>query len=178
MTLATTSPSSFLAHCLRRLPIFFVLCAPLVYAQSDKTEPIELEISIAVNNNVNPDDKSRPQPIELRVYELKENQAFEGFDYFALYGKDKEILGADLIKKDGFLLRPGDEKKIFRKADTQTKFIGVLASYRELGKTVWRGVQKLPEPNSAGWLSYVTPSKKAKLKILLEEYGLRLVETE
>ena len=48
----------------------------------------------------------------VRVYGLKTRSVFDGADFFALYDKDKETLGAELVEREEFQLKPGDTRLI------------------------------------------------------------------
>lgn len=106
-------------------------------------EPTRLELSIAAENDVNPDDKRRPAPIVVRIYKLKNDVAFNRADFFSLQTQDKASLANDLVKRDQLEMRPGN-RKIMRRSDPETTEIGVIAAYRDLPNAVWRETYALP----------------------------------
>jgi len=160
------------------LAVCMIIAATTGHAETEVLEQTKLELAVSASDNVNPDEKLRPQPIEIRIYELKNSQAFDTADYFSLHHKDKEILSSDLIKKDTFILRPGESRKISRKSDSETRAIGILAGYQNLGKTVWRVTHKLKDAPAASWLRFILPANKASLEIRADEYGLRVIEAK
>ena len=81
---------------------------------------------------VNPDRGGRPSPIVVRVYELKAVAAFNGADFFALYDKEQETIGGDLVGREEFLLQPSESRQYRRQFQPDTKFIGVIGAYRDL----------------------------------------------
>jgi type VI secretion system protein VasD len=160
-----------------RLVVFVFLCMTSSAWSASELEPTSLELTFMASDTINLDEQRRPKPIEVCLYELKSSQIFDASDFFSLQSRDKEVLGTDLLKKDCFILRPGDRRKISRKSDAETTSIGVLASYRELEKFVWRATYKLPEAPPASWYRSAMPANKSVLSIQVGGYGLRIKET-
>jgi type VI secretion system protein VasD len=59
----------------------------------------DLKINFVVDGDINPNDKKRPSPIFIRLYELKSPTVFNKTDFIDLYERDKEILAGDYINK-------------------------------------------------------------------------------
>ncbi|WP_341317025.1 type VI secretion system lipoprotein TssJ [Paraburkholderia sp. IMGN_8] len=108
--------------------------------------PTAVKVSVAVLAAANPDSSGRPSPIVVRVYELKSTAAFDSADFFTLYGKDQATLGADLNAKSEFLLRPGESRSFEQTVQPGTKFIAVVAAYRDIERSRWRATAPVP-PN-------------------------------
>jgi len=102
--------------------------------------PALLTANVAASAQVNPDFKKRPSPIVVRVYELKASTQFESADFVSLFDKDQAVLGADLVSREEFVLRPGETKLIAKPLSPDTKFIGVMAAFRELERSRWHVV--------------------------------------
>ncbi len=137
-------------------------------------EPLRLDLTISAATTVNPDDQGRATPIVVRVYELKTDNAFKAADYFSLQDKDKTVLADDLVKRDEFLLRPGEHQTIRRTADAATTTLGVLAEYRDLPHTVWRTAYVLPATPEKAW--YHVSSPKLNLTINLDAGAIRITD--
>jgi type VI secretion system protein VasD len=88
--------------------------------------------------SLNPDDSGRPSPLRIRLYELKSTGAFNGQDFFSLYERDKDILGPDLVAREEIQVEPGMEKSFTRALSPDTKFLAVLAPYRNIERAKWR----------------------------------------
>lgn len=146
------------------------------HAQVKETTKFDIKIEAAAG--VNPDEKGQAKPIKVRIYELKTAEAFNTADYFALDTTDKTLLGADLLAKDEFILKPLETKTIVRTSNPETAFIGVLAGYLDLSQSVWRVVHKLPPAPAAAWYRAMLPANKAKLVIKLQAGGILLVEED
>lgn len=144
--------------------------------QPQPKEPVKLKLSFIANSQLNPDTKNRPSPIMVRLYELKNPSTFEQADYFSLFDKDKIILGEDMLVKDEFIMRPGEEKRIDRKSHPQTTAIGILAGYRDLSISNWRVVYPLENVPEASWFRFALPNKTVKFEIQLNQNDLLVIE--
>lgn len=150
----------------------------VAHAQYAPREQTQLDITFTAASDINPDEKGRPAPLLVRVYELKADTVFAASDYFSLQANDKALVGTDLLARDEFILKPGEVKTIRRKSHPELNFIGVLAGYRDLAQTDWRAVHKIdPAPESA-WYRMVLPANKVKLQIQLQAKGIRVVPVE
>ncbi len=113
-------------------------------------KPSNLSINLAATDAINPDARKRPSPVVVRIYELKSGAQFDSADFVSLYEKDQALLGADIVARDEFVLRPGETKAINKVLAADTKFIGVVAAFRELERARWRGLVALvPGKNNA-----------------------------
>ncbi|WP_233837990.1 type VI secretion system lipoprotein TssJ [Paraburkholderia sp. ZP32-5] len=141
-------------------------------------EQTNLRLRIAASENVNPNEWGNAAPIQVRVYELKSATAFESADFFTLQSEDKKVLGDDALVVDEFILRPGEQRDVMRKSNPATTVIGVLAGYRELGKSVWRAVYRLPVAPDAAWYRMAIPDKEQKLMIQLDQRAVSVSKTD
>ena len=135
-------------------------------------EQVKLKLAIDAKSTVNPDDKGRASPVLVRLYELKTETVFENADYFSLDTNDKTVLMQDLLARDEFVLRPGESRDIERKLNPDTRALGLLIGYRELGKAQWRTVYKLPPAPEVAWYRTVIPARKVKLQVSLDQQSI------
>jgi type VI secretion system protein VasD len=123
-----------------------VLCAVLVVAAAlaacKSTVPLPTPVtgSIQGASELNPSVSQRPSPLLLRVYELKSPTAFNQADFMALYQADQATLGADLVAREEFMLAPGEIRPYRKTLAPETRFIGVVAAYRNLEQATWRTI--------------------------------------
>ncbi|WP_084454936.1 type VI secretion system lipoprotein TssJ [Comamonas composti] len=152
---------------------FLMACAPTEQVIKEQSS---LDLRISVSSGVNADDKGQANPIEVRVYELKDTSGFESADFFSIKDRDKEILNDALLSRRDFIFRPGEEDNIRSKSNSKTTAIGVFAGYKDLPRSVWRKVYKLEAVPEASWYRFAMPSKKVKLDILLQESAVEINE--
>ena len=111
----------------------------LLCACSSTPKPTIVNTALNATADVNPDSKGRASPVVVRVYELRATAAFDGADFFSLWDREREALPNDLISRDEFLLRPGEQTKFERTLQPETRHLGVVAAFRDLERSVWRG---------------------------------------
>ncbi len=105
----------------------------------DKAPPrLSLEIEATADVNLGPG--GQPLPVVVRVYALKGQGAFSGADFYSLFDKESEVLGADLIAREELTVRPAERRTIGHPLDAGVTSIGVVAAYRAIDRSRWRAV--------------------------------------
>lgn len=102
-----------------------------------------ITLNLVAGADANPDARGRASPLTVRVYALKTSGAFESADFFTLFEKDQATLGAEMVQREEFLLRPGDSKKLELSLAPDVKSIGLMAAYRDLERARWREVRAI-----------------------------------
>jgi type VI secretion system protein VasD len=103
-------------------------------------KPAKVNGTIQAATGLNPSVSDRPSPLRMRVYELKSATAFNQADFMSLYQSDQSALGADLAAREEFILQPGETRPWVKTLGADTRFIGIVALYRDLERSVWRTV--------------------------------------
>lgn len=103
-------------------------------------KPTIIDVKLSAAATVNPDSRNRASPVIVRIYELKAPAAFESADFFSLFDKDRETLGADMTARDEFVLQPGQTVGFKREVKSETRHLAVLVAYRDLERARWRAV--------------------------------------
>lgn len=90
----------------------------------------DLVLTFKADADINPDDKKRPSPLFLRMYELKSTKQFVRANFIDLYERDTETLGADMVAKQTLKrLKPGDERKDSYVLKPETRYVGLFAEF-------------------------------------------------
>ncbi len=90
----------------------------------------DLTLAFNVAADINPDDKSTPSPLFIRMYELKSTTQFERANFFDLYEKDKAMLGDSMIAKQRLKrLKPGESREEEFVLNKETRFVGLFAEF-------------------------------------------------
>ncbi|MCL2163308.1 MAG: type VI secretion system lipoprotein TssJ [Oscillospiraceae bacterium] len=161
--------------------IFFVLalsgCGSLKLDERREL-PIPLEVTLAAEERVNLATGGRPSPIVVRLFELSHSTQFLSADYFALMGQDGVPLGGEMLTSEEHIMLPGEVKMVRKRAALKTRFLGVIAGYRDLASSTWRAVVPIPEPYLEGrvWTKTVSPTKY--LFVVLGERGMTIHEKQ
>ncbi|MEA3117960.1 MAG: type secretion system protein VasD [Paraburkholderia sp.] len=160
--------------CFSALAFALMLAACASRAPKPK-EPLQLDLTIRAATNVNLNDQGRATPIVVRIYELKTDGAFNAADFYSLQDKDKTELADDLVKRDQFRLRPGEQARVTRTADPASTTLGITAAYRDLPHAVWRTVHPMPAAPDKAWYRLASP--RLKLTITLDANAINVTET-
>ena len=129
-------------------------------------KPGELSIQIHTSPEVNPDINGRPSPIVLYIYHLKSDNSFINAPFFELYENSQETLGSALIDQQEIEIPPNQSLILdASKLTLETRFIGILAAYRDLDNSVWQGIISTPI------------NKKINVTINLERLRMTATET-
>jgi type VI secretion system protein VasD len=90
----------------------------------------DLKLELNAEADINPDDKNRPSPLFLRLYELKSTKQFQRANFIDLYERDAEVLGADMLAKQTLKrLKPGDERTDNYVLKPETRYVGIYAEF-------------------------------------------------
>ena len=114
-------------------------------ALSPYSDMTKLDLTLNGSDELNPDLNGRPSPIVLRLIELKHPVAFETADFFSLYQRPKEALSPDMVVLEELELRPGEQREMKLSVQPGSRYVGVLAAYRDLPESNWRVVIQLQE---------------------------------
>jgi type VI secretion system protein VasD len=109
-------------------------------------KPTVIQASLESHKNVNPDARGRPSPVIVKLFELKSLAAFNSADFFSVFERDRETLGDELIAREEYQLMPGQKQPIERQLQPETRYVGVVAAFRDLERAQWRSALAIP-PN-------------------------------
>ena len=121
----------------RSIRLVLLACTIALTGGCGSSPPL-VQGSIKAERTTNPDLSGRPSPIVVRVYELKSLAAFGSADFFSLFEKESETLGSDLVGREEYALGPAETRPYRRQLQPDTKFIGVVAAFRDLENSRWR----------------------------------------
>ncbi|MGQ7960096.1 type VI secretion system lipoprotein TssJ [Pseudomonas sp. SP16.1] len=130
-------------------------------ALSPYSHMTKLDLSLAGSDQLNPDLNGRPSPIVVRLMELRHPVAFENADFFSLYQRPKEALAPDLVTQEELELRPGETRELKVSVQEGSRYVGVLAAYRDLPEANWRYVIAIDE------------QQRNQARLSLDELGIR-----
>ena len=133
-------------------------------ALSPYSDMTKLDLTLNGSDELNPDLNGRPSPIVLRLIELKHPVAFETADFFSLYQRPKEALSPDMVVLEELELRPGEQREMKLSVQPGSRYVGVLAAYRDLPEASWRYVIAVP------------PQGRTRVALSLDERGIALFD--
>jgi type VI secretion system protein VasD len=111
-----------------------------------------IDLAVASQINSNPDHTGRPSPVIVKVYELRSDLAFSQSDFRPLFETPVQVLGADLLAADELVLVPGEARRITYEPVEGTRFLGLLAGFRQAERAKWKVVSPVDfeEVNTVG----------------------------
>ena len=173
---------AYTASCTRRTVVLGALgvlvggcaspSAPPTRAPEPVAEPVTLAATLVASAAANPDVRGRASPLAVRLYELRSTTSFESADFFALFERDQATLGADLVARVEVVLRPGETQEILRKAGAETRYLGVVAAYRDLERSIWRVVAPVAAPAIVPRTA--TASRQQRVRLTFERAAVRM----
>lgn len=148
------------------LLLFALLMLPGCAALSPYSTQTRLELTLNGNDLLNPDINGRPSPVVVRLLELRNPVAFETRDFFSLYERGGEALAQDLVAREELELRPGDGVELKLRVEPGSRYVGVMAAYRNLPETRWRYVIEL------------APERLTRTELSLSDDGIHRLDAE
>ncbi len=103
-----------------------------------------LHLSLQAQRVLNTDKLQGSASLALRVYVLRDADAFQRASFDSLYDSDETILGAAMLRRETLHLRPGETRELALALGSDARFVAVFAAYRELERSQWRSVLVLP----------------------------------
>jgi type VI secretion system protein VasD len=129
----------------QHVALAFACVAWLVACGGGPPKPTAAKAELVAAADVNPDAGGRASPIVVRVYQLKEAGAFSGADFFTLFEKEQETLGASLLGREEFALQPGEKRELEIKVAPEAQFVAAAAAFRDIRNAKWRVLTPAPE---------------------------------
>lgn len=153
-----------------RISALLCICLALVsLAGATGCSKPSINLAVASQPNVNPDFSGRPSPVVVKMYELRQEASFMAADFQPLFETPVQVLGADLIAADELVFTPGEARKVTYEPNGNTRFIGIVAGFRQMERGVWRVVKPV-DAESGNWVAMeltdtsilLVPDKDAK----------------
>ena len=149
----------YAGFCMLLSAVSLLLLAPSVQA----AKKVKVKAEVSAVEQLNPDYQGRPSPVNIIVFQLASADAFTNADFFSLFDPEAAVLGGDLLGRTQMLLQPGEVREWTAEFDKETRFVGVIAAYRDIENAQWRATVPLPKKGFIGRFF-----KKNKLKIAVD----------
>jgi type VI secretion system protein VasD len=135
--------------------------------------PLFGHVTITANGDANPDPTGRASPVVIRIYRLRNGDAFNGAGMETLYFKDREVLAPDLIARDEWELRPGETRDIRWELPADAQVLGIMAALRDFGSVPWRLVVAVPPSPAKGPHVLAVTAQISAAGLQLQSSGLK-----
>lgn len=111
---------------------------------SSKPKPTTVDVAIEAARDLNPDRNGRPSPIVFYIYELESSQEFGAADFFELTDAGSPRT-AGILSRHERQISPGDRMRFDDEVSPDTRYLGVVAAYRDIQNARWRASASLLE---------------------------------
>lgn len=114
------------------------LSKPDVPEEQKPPRPIHLQLQ--AGSNLNADEKQRAQSVVVRIYQLKDINAFwlAPYDAFVQPDRDRTALGNSLVSVQEITLAPGQSYDVIEKVPRVAPYIGVVTLFYAPAPQRWR----------------------------------------
>lgn len=126
------------------LLLALVLPALLACVTPPPPPPTLVQLTVEASPDANPDSAGRPSPVVVRVYELTSANDFDAGDFFQLFEQPEATLGADLRGLTDVVIAPGGRESLTRELSDDTRYLGILANFRDIDQAGWRDGVVIP----------------------------------
>ncbi|WP_028230326.1 type VI secretion system lipoprotein TssJ [Paraburkholderia mimosarum] len=92
-----------------------------------------LNVDLSARDALNADDSGRPTSVAVRVYQLRDRKLFDKASYDDLLKNDRTVLTQDLQDSMAAVLNPGAAASLSQPMQADTKYVAVVALYRNPG---------------------------------------------
>jgi len=127
-----------------RLAFTILLAAVLAGCGAAPAKPSAAKATITASSDVNPNSEGRPSPVHVRIFQLKEDGAFMGADFWSLVDKEQETLGDSLVQRLEHDLVPGETKQFELKIAPEARVLAVMAEFADYRNAQWRVTAQAP----------------------------------
>jgi len=109
-----------------------------------------VNLTVKAESDVNPDQIGRASPINIKLYVLSERTTYDNLGFEGAFDQARTLLSGELVSAKEYIFQPNEEKHYRIKIGEKTKFIALVAAYRNVDKAKW----KLAFPVEAGKNQY------------------------
>ncbi|MFO0757154.1 MAG: type VI secretion system lipoprotein TssJ [Byssovorax sp.] len=101
-------------------------------------------LNIYAADNINPNENGNPRPVQIRLYQLKNDVRMENATYDEIFLKDKETLEDDMMKVDQLAVFPNELVQVkFERIKEASVLVGVALFHSPKG-TSWKTYYAFP----------------------------------
>ncbi len=131
----------------------------------------ELTFTVTADGTINPNEDTEASPVLVRVYELKSPTAFQQATLFELLDDDQGKLGADLVARREIEIKPNDTEEFERETAADTRYIGVVAAFRNIDTATWRGTTQI-EPRGDNRIQIIVSGTTVQIDSRRVRFGI------
>lgn len=114
--------------------------------------PRSVALRLHASPRLNLDRRGQPLALAVRLYKLRQKEAFEQtpYDAFLDARQERERLGADLLEVREVMLVPGQKVEMTEKLGRDAGYLAVVALFQRPAEGRWRIAVKAPDAEREG----------------------------
>lgn len=130
--------------------------------------PTKVTFSLVADEGMNPNITGETSPVEVQIFELKDDSMFMSADYDQLREDHKKALKSNFVEVYDYVLTPGQFKFVTAfEVDEDTNYIGVMANFSDIELSEWKKAVKV-----------LNKGREYHLLMLFKDYDVKLERVE
>jgi type VI secretion system protein VasD len=109
-----------------------------------------VSLSIVASPQINPTIDGEPRPVQLRIYQLKDDVRLQAATFEQIWKEDATVLGPDIVKRDDVFVYPNTRTDVKFDRDASASHIAFAALFRNPKGRSWYTSFELPPAPGKG----------------------------
>ncbi len=105
-----------------------------------------LTAAVISTAHINPTDAGEPRPVQVRLYQLKNDVGFRNATFDEVWKADEEKLAEDLLDRQEFPVYPNARMEVDFERNPEAQYIVAAALFRTPRGKQWFTIFELPPP--------------------------------
>lgn len=97
-----------------------------------------MTLTLAAAADINPDQIGEASPLNVKTYLLSERTTFDNLGFESALDEAAVILSDQLLSTKEYIFQPKESIQYAIKLGKETKFIAIVAAYRDVDKSRWK----------------------------------------
>ena len=123
-------------------------------------------ITVQAKNELNKNKRGKSSPVILRIFQLRDSAFFKTADFMDVYDGTNPKLKEHITLQQEYEIWPSSKMSFRLNLKTETKYIGMVAAYRNHSESRWKVLEKVNSQTSQ------------TLKVILRQNELFLKEKD
>ena len=102
-----------------------------------------VNLTLISQADLNPDVNKRPSPVDIRIYQLRNSNAFMHAKFFDLYPDPQKDYSSDIIKEHIVEIGTNQTKEMDIELDEKTQYLGFIIAYYDIEHAQWRDIRQV-----------------------------------
>jgi len=103
----------------------------------------KLTLHVTAASTLNSTTGHEAGQVLVKVYQLKDTNAFQHASFEDLWKRDVAVLGYSILRQTQFMVQPGSSVDMPIERNTAARYLGVVAIFKDPQGEQWRAVKEL-----------------------------------